>query len=428
MRVTHVSTSDVSGGAAIAAFRLHAGLKRSDIDSCMFVQTKRSNSDAVYVYDPQAGLAEWPKRTVRRARLKWKSFRYLRNRPPGFAAFTTDRTVFCNHAVGQLPPSDILNLHWIAGFMDYNALLSTSAGRVPIVWTLHDMNPLTGGCHYASGCHRFRQQCGNCPQLAASGPNDYSRQIWTRKSRAFNRIASDRLHIVTPSRWLGRHVQESALLGAFPVSVIPNGLDTAVFAPQDRGQLREALGIPNSAEVVLFGAESLERRRKGVQLLLEALRMIPDRENLWLVSFGRSSSTLEIDIPYQHVGIPEDERSLASLYAAADVFVLPSLEDNLPNTVMEALACGTPVIGFDVGGVPDMVRPDMTGFLAPAGDVAALANAITTILEEPVRLAEMSANCRRIACAEYALHVQANRYIELYQTLLAAPPGRDSVQ
>lgn len=417
MKILLINTNDGSGGAARAVCRLHTGLHRLDQDSTLFVARRNSNDVMVKAFSPTMDLFS---RLRRRLYLEWinRNYTKYRSRPEGYELFSDARTQYGAAPLSQLPPCDVINLHWVAGFVDYEAFLDQIPKHIPIVWTLHDMNPFTGGCHYDHHCGRYRNRCGSCPQLASDDERDLSRRIWERKQRTFARIAPDRLHIVTPSHWLAREAGHSTLLGRFPISVIPNSLDTDVFVPREREMARAALEIPQEAAVLLFVSDWTGDRRKGFMLLAQALAGLSNLSDIFLLSLGKGEPDLEISIPHRHLGHLEDDRLMALVYSAADLFVIPSLQDNLPNTVLESLACGTPVVGFDVGGIPDMVRPGVTGLLAPIGDVDGLREAIVELLRNPAMRAEMTGNCRRIAVEEYALKVQARHYLQLYQSML----------
>jgi glycosyltransferase involved in cell wall biosynthesis len=213
-------------------------------------------------------------------------------------------------------------------------------------------------------------------------------------------------------------VKRNSLLNRFPVTVIPNGVNTETFAPRGTRSARDTLGLPQEVRVVLFVADDISNRRKGFSLLAEALSGLTGVANLLLLSTGRGTPVLQSQIPHRHLGHIDNDRLLSLAYSAADVYVCPSLQDNQPNTVLEAMACGAPVVGFNVGGVPDMVRPGLTGLLAPPEDVAGLRNAILEILRSPEKQAEMAANCRRIVMDEYRLEDQIRRYTQVYETAL----------
>jgi len=336
----------------------------------------------------------------------------------GLEVFTDDRNENGAAVVDQLPPSDIVNLHWVSGFLDYQFFVPRVVENRPVVWTLHDMNPFTGGCHYDQGCGRYTDCCGACPQLGSNVPNDLSRQIWMRKRKVFDEIEHNQLHFVTPSRWLALEAKQSSLLNGFPVTVIPNSLDTDDFVPCDQEIARKALGIPVDARVLLFVAQNVNNQRKGFPYLVEALKRVSAVKDFRLVSIG--SGALEIDerIQHIHLGNIESDRLLSLIYSAASCLLNVSLQDNLPNTIMESMACGTPAVGFDVGGVPDLIRDGVTGLLAPKGNVDNLRDGILSLLDDRKGREEMSANCRRIAEEEYDLGVQAGEYAKLYEKMI----------
>jgi len=418
IKVVHLNTHDNVGGAARAAYRLHMGLCRLEQDSHMLVVHRRSEDSSISTFKPTTDL---PKRI--RRRLRWelvtRSFaRYRNSRPNGFELFSDDRSQHGTALVKQLPQCNVVNLHWIAGFIDYKSFFTKVPGRIPIVWTLHDMNAFTGGCHYDHGCSKYRDKCGACPQLGSSDATYLSHQIWQRKHNAFSLIEPNRLHIVVPSQWMADEVKKSGLLHRFPITIIPNGLDTEIFAPRNSSVARDALEIPREAKVVLFVADSLNNRRKGFSMLVQALDGLSGVSNLFLLTLGGGNSSFQSPIPGLHLGHIANDRLLSLVYSVADLFVISSLQDNLPNTVIESLSCGTPVVGFDVGGIRDMVRSSVTGLLATPQDVKALKSAIIQLLRDDERRKEMAANCRHIAVEEYSLEVQAQRYVELYEQIL----------
>ena len=417
MKILHLNTQ-FGGGAARAALRLHTALGQMGHHSSFFTLDRTRGDAPQLVYRRPRTLSSLCRRKWRQWRTNSDQRRYQHSRPPGFPMFSDDRAPQGVGLLQQLPAADVINIHWVAGLVDYREFLGRASRRSPLVWTLHDMNAFTGGCHHAHNCGRYAQACGQCPQLGSQNPADLSHQIWRRKRKAFADVAKGRLHVVTPSRWLFEELQRSSLLGKHPCSLIPNGLDVAVFAPRDRRFARQLLGLPVDAKIILFVAASLERRHKGLQFLVEALRHLDRQSNLCLVSVGARAPVLDLPVIQRHLGTITEDRLMSVAYNAADVFVIPSLMDTLPNTAMEAIACGIPVVGFNVGGIPDMVRPGVTGLLVPAQDIGGLASAIDHLLDNHALRSEMAGHCRQVAVAEYSLEVQARRYIELYQTLL----------
>jgi len=432
VKVVHLSVFNIGDGAANAADRLHRSLRRLGVDSMMFVAERRGavHDPTVTVFRPPMDL---PRRLRRRLRyeLIQRSFsRYRTSRPADYGFFSDDRSPHGTDVLAQLPSGDLINIHSMYHFVDYWAFFAAVPRHTPVVRTLHDMSFFTGGCHYTWDCDKYTARCGACPQLGSHKEKDLSRQIWRRKHAALEHVVPDRLHLVTPSRWLANEAQRSSLVRNFPITVIPLGLDTEVFCPRERGLARQILRIPPEARVVLFIAEPMARPEKGFALLVRALAGVGQLSNLLLLSVGSGQPPVEVRVPHLHLGHIGNERLLSLVYSAADVLAIPSVHDNLPQTALEALACGTPVVGFAVGGIPEIVRPGITGLLAPAQDVDALRAAVGDLLQEPARRAELAANCRRIAVEEYALEVQARRYLDLYEMILAGhrPPQQFACQ
>lgn len=418
MKVLHLNTYDVTGGAALATYKLHRGLRSLGHDSSMVVAYKKSTDPTVSAFVPRK---DFKTRLFRRGRSEYirREFsRYTATRPTGFELFSDDRSPYGSELARQLPPSDVIHLHWVAGFIDYRGFFAGVPSHVPIFWRLSDMNAFTGGCHFDHGCGRQHTGCGACPQLGSSDERDLSRRIWKRKQAAFNALRPDRLHIVALNRWMAAEVRRSPLLGRFHLAVIPNGVETDVFEPRDSKLARDVLGIPQDANVILFAADAVTNRRKGFELLIQALKGLPDSLNAFLVSVGGGSPRMDNFIRHLHVGHLENRRLLSLVYSAADVYVVPSLQDNQPNTVLESMACGTPVIGFDVGGIPDMVRPGITGLLAPVEDVRAMRSAVVEMLLQPEKRKAMAAECRRVVLEEYTLDKQVCSYADLYAAAL----------
>ncbi|MGB7161393.1 MAG: glycosyltransferase family 4 protein [Tepidisphaeraceae bacterium] len=419
MRILHLSTSDSTGGAARAAYRLHSGLKRLGHQSTMLVLRRGSKDPDVAQFKIPNDLGSRVRGRLRARRIRKDFEKYAATRPAGYEQFSDDRTPFAGAIVPQLLPCDVINLHWVAQYLDHEHFFTNVPKHIPIVWRLADMAPLTCGCHYDHGCGRFAAQCGACPQLGSTDPNDLSHQIWQRKSRSLAQLAPGQLHLVGTSTWIASESRRSSLLKPFPITVIPNGLDVNDFAPRDKGFARDLFDVPRDAKVILFASESLETKRKGFSYVVDALSGLSGVGKPFLVSVGALKSPLNLPIPHLNLGKINNDRLLSVAYSLADVFVIASLQESFGQTVTESLACGTPVVAFDGGGPSDMVRPGVTGWLAPVGDVAGLRHAITKALADDAARATMAANCRRIAVAEYSLEAQASAYARLYERLLA---------
>jgi glycosyltransferase involved in cell wall biosynthesis len=422
VRIAHISTTDFSGGAGRSAYRLHAGLRALGLDSRMLVQQKESNDTSVILFQPPL---DWPVRLRRAFRRRYlaPSQKVVASRPVGSTYFSDDRSQHGADALGGVPPSDILHLHWIAGFLDYSDFFRHLPRGLPIVWTLHDMNPFTGGCHFDGGCGKYLERCGACPQIGSLERHDLSSRVWQRKNSAFATRSASSTHIVTPSQWLAAEAKKSTLLSRFPVTVIPYGIDTDKFQPRNRRFARQLFGIPPEARVVLFVADWAGEKRKGLDVLIEAIKGIEDLPELCIFTIGREMARQEIGKRSIAIEYIRDELTMSLAYSAADLFVVSSLQDNLPNTALEALACGIPTVAFAVGGLTDFIREDETGALVAPGDVRALRVAITKMLENQDRLASMAESCRRTALAEYNLDVQARHYVALYESLMVGRAG-----
>jgi glycosyltransferase involved in cell wall biosynthesis len=365
-----------------------------------------------------AGLARrWRQKQIDDARRP-----YADTRPRTASFFSDDRSMYADQVTAQLPDCALVHLHWVAGLIDYRTFFQTLPPHVPIVWTLHDMNPFTGGCHVAYDCDQYRGTCGSCPQLGSHDAGDLTNVIHDRKRQAFDTLPADRLHIVTPSRWMADQARNSSLLARYPITHIPYGVDTTLFAPRDRRFARDVCQIPQDATVILFVAYRLDSPVKGLGTLASALDGVRPHAPLCLVTGGEGTPPVDVPARHLNVGYEGNERVMALLYAAADLVAVPSVLDNLPSTVLEAMACGVPVVGSAVGGIRDMIRPDETGLLVPPGDVGALRDAIQRLLDNRDICTAMAAEARRVAVAEYDRSIEGRRILELYKAMMAGSP------
>lgn len=415
MRITHVSWADLQGGAARSAYRLHQGLLRAGAESKMFVECRESEDPSVVGFRYSNNPVTRVRRGVRRWFLHRTMGELSEGRSWNASPFSDDRSRHGAQILEQLPPWDILHLHWLSRMLDYSEFFERLPQDRPIVWTLHDMHPLTGGCHFDGNCGRFSESCGCCPQLNSKNPSDFSHRSWGRKRSGYQALKSGELHLVTPSQWLAGEVRRSSLLGDREVTVIPYGLDTEIFKPRDCAAARDVFGLPRDHKIVLFLADWASEPRKGLPLLVEALKGLPDRAHLCLLILGNGKVELSDDVPNVRLDYVRNDRVLSMIYSAADVFALPALQDNLPNTALEAMACGLPVVAFATGGVPEMIRDGVEGRVVPPGDVAALRSAITATLQDQQCRTLMASNARIRAVREYGIELQAQRYLELYR-------------
>jgi glycosyltransferase involved in cell wall biosynthesis len=410
----------VTGGAAIAAYRLHSGLGRIGVSSAMLVAHRASSDPTV----AEIRRSRWPLARLRRARTARAIANDLRyydeTKLATLEALSDDRAADGADLVASLPATDVLNLHWVAGFLDYRRFFSALPKASPLVWTLHDMNPFSGGCHYALGCERFKSCCGACPQLGSRDPNDLTAAIHARKADALKRLSPQTTRIVTPSQWMANEAKGSSLLGRFDIQCVPNGVDTQIFRPRGREAARARLGLPQDRAIAMFSSHVVQNHRKGFDLLAEVFRSLPKDPPVTLVSVGASAGAeTKLDERHHPLGEIRDETDMSFALSAADVFVCPTRADNFPNVILEAAACGVPTVAFDVGGVSDLVRPGETGLLAPANNVPALRDAIMATLSDATMRERLSGECRARAVARYSLEVQAGAYRNIYEELLA---------
>lgn len=410
MRILYLNAADNEGGAAKAATRLLHGVHEQGAEAALYVQRKYGADPLVF--GPGAGfqrLMGFARPTLEERLL---GISPKRRKGPFSAAFLPDGLL---PKVEKFGP-DLVHLHWVARMMRLETL---SRLRVPIVWTMHDSWAFTGGCYLPNDCRHFCDSCGSCPVLGSSTENDLSRRIWRRKERAWKDLD---LTVVAPSRWMAGQVRSSALFKNVRVEVIANGIDPRRYRPLDRTSARQHFNLPPDRKLVLYGAKgALTDPNKGFDLLRAALKELaqgPMRDRVELVVFGTSPSERapESGFTTHCPGWQQDDASLARLYSAADLFVLPSRSENLPFTVMEAMACGTPCVGFDQGGVADLVEHRVTGYLAKPYDTSDLARGIRWVLEQDREA--LSGPALRKVNEEFSLERVALRHMSLYRDLI----------
>ena len=412
LRPLLVSFSEQAGGAARASQRLYSGLRASGIDAHMLVQSKSSRDPNII--GPTGKVARGM--AALRPTLDQLPLFFTRKPIDQFmTGWLPDRIEHMADQVGV----NIINLHEIRK----GNLRIESLGRLtqPIVWTLHDLWALTGGCHYDAGCGRYKNRCGNCPLLAGERERDLSRRVMQRKENAWQET---NLTVVAPSHWIANCARQSTLLASLRIEVIPNGLDITTYRPLAQRQARDWLGLPQERNLLLFLAvNAMSDRRKGFAQLQEALlRLRADSEcgSIELMVVGASARDAETEQPFptHYLGHLHDDVALALAYSAADIFVAPSLQDNLPNTVMEALACGTPALAFDIGGMPDMIDHQVNGYLAEPRDAASLAGGIRWLLTDRDRLLQLGSAARKAVETRFTVELQVERYSALYVELI----------
>jgi glycosyltransferase involved in cell wall biosynthesis len=397
VRVLHISEADAGGGAARTAYKLHRALNAIGHDSRMLVGRKRSDGGDVRHIKRHLGWRMGDRMALEvldRLSLQYAFY------PSSFGVI---RDPWFRRA-------DIVQLHNLHGsYFSYTALPLLSRLR-PVVWLLQDQWAFTGHVAYSHDCERWRYGCGSCPYLSdyPGLQRDTTALLWRLKRSAYRR---SRLTLIAPSRWMYDLVHASPLLGHFPVERIPHGVDTDVFRPFPTEDARARLGLPLDRPIVLFSAYDLNEPRKGLHLLEEALSRIDDPPLLVLAGAGEPPRRVETI----SLGLVDDDSAMAQAYSAADVHAVPTVADALTQNTLESMACGTPCVTFDQGGVADVVNHMETGYQARLGDVDDLARGVMTVMKIADRLAP---RCRAVAVDEFSVDLQVRRYAELYERLL----------
>lgn len=413
MRVLHINSYDRRGGAGIAAWRLMEAQLNEGIDALMLVKRKESDIDAVIEYEPKTfdALREvLVYKLIGRRLMK----RY-RTKPD--AQFCLGMSGVDIAGVVQRFKPDIINLHWVCDrFINIKGVHDLAATGIPLVWTLHDMWPFTGGCHFSGGCEEYTRSCGSCPVLGSNEDDDISHDLLNQKLEHFRGVVKN---IAVPSNWMADCARRSSVFSSAHVEVIANNVPAEGYDADYTAQCRSEFGFSAADRVILFGAENLADERKGGRYLLEALRLFDSPENIKLLVFGENSehakALTDFDVTCCGKLKPGQMRKL---YTAADVFVAPSVEDNLPNTIAESLVCGTPVVAFKVGGIPDMITDAENGFLATPFDIKELYVKVYEALEV-FAAKSFATKISSNAIAKYSPEQQVERYNQFYQRILS---------
>lgn len=413
MKALLLSTYDFDGGASRAAYRLHKGLTAEGISSNMLVNGKFS-SDAKII-GPKSKFAKGL--NILRPELDSLPLRFYPKRlhsPWSVGWLPND---ICSQ-ITSLDP-DIIHLHWVGfGFVPAATIARINK---PVIWTFHDMWPFTGGCHYAGDCMRYLETCGNCPQLCSNQPIDLSRIVISRKLKHWQHVD---FTIVAPSKWLASCAQSSSLFASSRIEIIPNGLDLSVYKPVDKVFARNLLNLPLNKKLILLGAINITGEpRKGFGVLQEVLpallgSCLVGEMELLVVGSDEPENPPDFIVKTRYLGRWHDDISMALLYAAADVFVSPSLQDNLPNTIMEAMACGTPCVAFNIGGMPDMIVHKKNGYLAEPNNYEDFANGINWVLQDVNTLLALAMEARKKVETDFSLHKIAKAHVDLYREVL----------
>lgn len=412
MRVLIINTSERTGGAAIAANRLLQALNRNGVEARMLVRDRKTSATDV-VNIPQS----WKLK----ANFLWeRGVIWLNNGLSKQNLFQVDIANAGTDITGmdEFKQADVIHLHWVnQGFLSLKDLDRILASGKPVVMTLHDQWYFTGICHYSGECVRYMTQCDKCPMLKGPGM-DLARRVFDRKRAIYS---GRNLTFVGCSRWMADLARQSALTQGHMVTNVPNAIDTSVFSPMDKQEARHRYKLPTDKKLLLFGAQRITDKRKGFSYLAEACEHIrlhhptlPDHLGVIVLGGDAESVKEALPLPVYTVNYLSNEAEIAQLYSAADLFVTPSLQDNLPNTIVEAMACGVPCVGFDVGGIPEMISHKQDGYVADYCDSIDFAQGIAWCLNE-ARYPSLCKAARDNALATYSELAVAHRYLEVYQ-------------
>ena len=419
MKITILSTFDTFGGASIAAFRLNKALNDNGLDSKMLVQDKKGKAPNV-----ETIATNWFLKKVALARFAFDRYQFA-----FYEKSKAVRFIFSQAKIGidisqnaLIQKSDIIHLHWINfGFLSLDAIQKLIETQKPIVWTLHDMWLFTGGCHYSRDCTQYQQSCGNCSEfLKNPSPTDLSNQVWQAKQKL---LQNANISVVACSQWLAEKARTSTLLAGKNIIAIPNPIDTAVFKPSEKTLAQQHFHLDPTKRYILFAAAKISDVRKGFAYFKDALEILKkeysvDNKAVELIIFGQTQASDFENLPFKvnALGKLSDLATISLAYSAASVFVISSLEDNLPNTIMESLACGTPAVGFETGGIPEMIEHQQNGYLAPFKSAEGLAKGIFWTLYQ-ADYESLCKNARKKVLSTYAEEVVAQQYQALYESL-----------
>ncbi len=414
LKILQINATIAPRGADRAMHRLHLGLRHRGHHSQIIAQNRLINEEDIFTFHEFAGQSPlFAEKVFRRVSV------YLDNNWGVQALHREPQHMLQNPTLASV---DVINLHNLHGRYFNFARLPQLARQFPIVWTLHDMWAFTGHCTYSFGCERWKAGCYDCPLMKGMARKliyprpthlDRSRTIWQKKHSVFTK---SNLHIITPSQWLCDLVQESTLSEhTQSIQTVSNGLDLTVFRPLERARIRAAFNVPPGKKVLLFVSANLRNPRKGLLYLIQALQTFSNPEDYFLLTIGSEERVPKAIEHFQHknMGVIIAEAELCKIYNAADLFVFPTLADNQPLVVMEALACGTPVVTFAVGGLPEMIDHLETGYLAREKDAKDFAFGIQTLLDQ--LSPQLKTHCRQAAEKKYALGLQVEQYEKVYQ-------------
>ena len=418
MKIVALNTSDRTGGAAIAANRLMKALIKNDIKIKTLVLIKETKDENVMTIQ-----SSFLNRQLARIKFFWERwiiFVYNRFSRKNLFKVSIANTGFDIARLPLVKDADIIHIHWInQGLLSLRDLEKLAALGKPVVWTMHDQWAYTGICHYTSGCDKFINVCTFCPQLTCAKKHDLSYLVFKQKEKLYQ---SNAITFVGCSQWITNEAKRSNLCKKYNILSIPNPIDMKIFKVIDKLSARKNLGLPENKKLLLFGAANITDKRKGIYYLIDACNELIKQSlhsELGLVVFGHAKTEYKqlIKIPVYSMGYMTDPGEIVMLFNAVDLFVIPSLEENLPNTIMESMACGTPCVGFHVGGIPEMIDHKQNGYVAEYKNSKDLAEGIHWVLNK-ADYNELSTNARTKIESTYREDIVAKQYIELYKKIL----------
>ncbi|MBD2422489.1 glycosyltransferase family 4 protein [Cyanobium sp. FACHB-13342] len=410
MKILHIAAGELSGGAAKGSYLLHQAQCKIGVNSKLLISGGDSYGDESVIALTACSQHKRIELALSQRIGNLPLSLYRRRRP---WIFNTGLAGIDFTRLPDYKSADLVHLHWINGLV---AIPSLQKVKKPIVWTMRDMWPLTGGCHYSMECNRYQEGCGKCPQLQSRSYFDISRFTVSMKRRCL----PAKLQPVGISFWLSNAASSSAVFANHSVRTISNNIDTRVFAPTDQGTARSLLSLPSANKIILIGAQKLTDFYKGFDLFLDAIRYLA-RDDIHVVTFGHAAKAAmaSILIPQIHLGFLADSISLRLAYSAADLFVAPSRMEAFGKTLAESLACGTPAVCFNATGPRDIVDHKRTGYKAQPFDAADLARGIDWVLGlPPDHYQAMRSECRETALKRFDSRVIARQYLNLYQEIL----------
>lgn len=415
MRVLIINTSERIGGAAIAANRLMEALKNNGIKTKMLVRDKQTDQISV-VELKKSWWKVW--QFIWERVVIWQANHFKKHNLFAVDIANTGTNIT---ALPEFTQADVIHLHWInQGMLSLTDIRRIIQSGKPIVWTMHDMWPFTGICHYAGDCDKYATQCHNCPQLYKGSKKDIAYRTFQKKKKLFE---GAQITFVACSRWLESLAKKSDLIKGQTITNIPNAINTNLFKPRDKKQAREKCHLPQDKKLLLFGSVKITDKRKGIDYLVSACKQIassyPDfSKELGVVVFGNQAEQYAslFPFPIYPMNYVSNEKELVDIYNAVDLYVTPSLQDNLPNTIVEAMACGIPCIGFNVGGIPQMIDHLHNGYVAEYQSSKDLTNGIHWALTEGEYESLSEEACRK-AVSSYSESTIAKKYVEIYNKI-----------